>query len=177
MSNILAINTAQRFAQYDTISPRRCIANISILANIGFGTVSAPFSALFLPNSTHLTWVEWFLHDDFCHVASKHDVNCRLCRYWHSCEKNAIEVTQMSTLGVANRLKCAQMQPNLPYPNISIILPILPIFEPWDYWQYQYELTKRHINTNMTLLCTDSNPYLHHSVMPNMHERDKVFTL
>ena len=112
-------------------------------------SVSAPFSALFLPNSTHLTWVEWFLHDDFCHVASKHDVKCRLCRYWHSCEKNAIEVTQMSTLGVANRLKCAQMQPNLPYPNISIILPILPILpicEPWDYWQYEYELTKRHIN-------------------------------
>ena len=118
----------------------------------------SPLFSPFLPNSTHLTWVEWFLHDDVCHVGSKHDVKCRLCRYWHSCEKNAIEVTQMSTLGVANRLKCAQMQPNLPYPNISIILPILTIFEPWDYWQYQYELTKRHINTNMTLLCTDSNP-------------------
>ena len=66
MNNILAINTAQRFAQYDTISPRRCIANISILANIGFGTVSAPFFSPFFTqfDPSDLSWVNfawWFL--------------------------------------------------------------------------------------------------------------------
>ena len=47
-TNILAINKCSEIAQYDNIPLWRCSANILIWANIGFGTVSAPFSALFL---------------------------------------------------------------------------------------------------------------------------------
>ena len=134
-TNILAINKCSEIAQYDNIPLWRCSANILIWANIGFGTVSAPFQPFFWPNSTHLTWVVWTLHDDFCHVGSKPDVKCRFCRYRHSYEKDAIEATQMFTLGVTNRLKCAQMHPNLPCPNISINIGNNPIFDEGKYRQ------------------------------------------
>ena len=121
-----------------------------------FSPLFSPFFTQFDPSD--LSWVIfawWFLSCCLKTWWCKMPIMSILTFLWNECDWGN---SQMSTLGVANRLKCAQMQPNLPYPNISIILPILPIFEPWDYWQYQYELTKRHINTNMTLMCTDSNP-------------------
>ena len=43
--------------------------------------------------------------------------------------KRMIEVTRISTLGVANRMKGAQMQRNLPYPNILVCIANKPICE------------------------------------------------
>ena len=146
-------------AQYDNISLWRCSANILIRANISFGTVKSLFSALFLTqfDPSDLSWffcilIFVMLAQNMMKNADSDDIDILVKRM-------LLRWLEFTTLGVANRLKGAQMQPNLPYPNILECIANKPICESWDYWQCQYELATGHINTNMSLSSTDSNPY------------------